>query len=658
MPLGGLALRLDGRDAASRDAAPMSPTLRLMVERIRDAIPGFSPGDEEEAALLDLCRRLEGNPLSIVLAAARIAMTPELARSSPDTLLDFVAIPGGRRGGRHASLEDTLEWSYRLLPSPPRVLLAELGAFAGRVSLRSLEAASSLGPDLTEALAELERTGFLRIEARSGAKIGGPMIGDSESYVARPEAVAEFSSRLLARAPFRARALEAREALYAELSEQADAEAASGGSGPASARLVLELSSLRDAVAKAAGEGNRLRAATMALAAYRTIQAEGRYAEGLALTEACLEGAGSLDEATTARLSSREAGFLFRLGRLEEAAESLYGAIAAAERLGDAAFRSELQASLAVALLELGRFEEAEASFLAAEGLAAELGDRRLALRLAVNRGLSADLRGDYEASGMRYGEAEAIARQLGDAPSLGLILKNAAARLWRLARYEESVSAYREALAESTRRYLAELSEKNQELAEYSSRLEARVAERTAELLEANTRLEVLANTDRLTGLANRRSFDEYLEREWRLCSRQGLPISMILVDVDRFKDYNDRYGHQAGDDCLARVAAAIAASPRRPSDLAARYGGEEFAVIMPGSARDGAAAVAERLLDGVRALGLRREGGTDRGVVTVSCGLASAAPTEAGESPEALIRAADEALYRAKRDGRDRMA
>ncbi len=214
------------------------------------------------------------------------------------------------------------------------------------------------------------------------------------------------------------------------------------------------------------------------------------------------------------------------------------------------------------------------------------------------------------------------------------------------------------EALAGSTRRYLAELSDKNRELAEYSSRLEARVAERTEELLEANTRLEVLANTDRLTGLANRRSFDEYLEREWRLCSRQGLPISMILVDVDRFKDYNDRYGHQAGDDCLARVAAAIAASPRRPSDLAARYGGEEFAVVMPGSARDGAEAVAERLLDGVRALGLRREGGTARGVVTVSCGLAAAAPTEGGESPEALIRAADEALYRAKRDGRDRMA
>lgn len=101
-----------------------------------------------------------------------------------------------------------------------------------------------------------------------------------------------------------------------------------------------------------------------------------------------------------------------------------------------------------MALLELGRFDEAEAAFLAAEGLAAKRGDRRLAMRIAVNRGLSADLRGDFESAGLRYGEAEALARSLGDAPSLGLVLKNAAARLWRLARYEESVAAYREALA------------------------------------------------------------------------------------------------------------------------------------------------------------------------------------------------------------------
>jgi len=214
------------------------------------------------------------------------------------------------------------------------------------------------------------------------------------------------------------------------------------------------------------------------------------------------------------------------------------------------------------------------------------------------------------------------------------------------------------EAMAESVRRYLAELSSKNRELAEHSERLELRVAERTAELLEANTRLEVMANTDRLTGLANRRSFDDYLEREWRLCARQNLPIALILADVDRFKDYNDRYGHHAGDECLARVAAAVAGAPRRPSDLAARYGGEEFAIVMPGCARDGAIVVAERLLESVRALGLRREGGAALGIVTVSCGLAAVVPSETEGGPEGLLKAADQALYQAKREGRDRLA
>lgn len=443
MPLTGLSLASGRREGQDVVETTRPPALGLMIERLQEAHPDFSPSAEEETALLDLCRRLEGNPLSIVLAAARIAMYPELARSSPDTLLDFVASPDHRQGGRHASLEETLDWSYRLLPSPPRVLLTELGAFNGEVSLPSLEAVSSLGDELAGALVELERAGFLTVEDR----------GASSPRIERPEALAEYSTRLLARASFRARTLTARMKLYAGLASAADAEASSGQSGSASKRLLRELPSLRDAVARAAEEGDRPQAAVVTLAAYRTIQAEGRYAIGLSIVEACLEETNlmrtsRIDNEQYARLQWRRAGFLFRLGRLEDTAEALTSALERAERLEDRSIRAELLISLAVARLELGHFEAAETAFIAAERLAEELGERRLKMRLAVNRGLSSDLRGDYDAAGSLYDEAEALARSLGDAASLGLILKNAAARLWRLERYEEAAGAYRVALA------------------------------------------------------------------------------------------------------------------------------------------------------------------------------------------------------------------
>lgn len=173
------------------------------------------------------------------------------------------------------------------------------------------------------------------------------------------------------------------------------------------------------------------------------------------------------------------------------------------------------------------------------------------------------------------------------------------------------------------------------------------------------NQELARQANTDGLTGLANRRRFDEVLDLEWRRGAREETPLSLLMIDVDRFKLYNDRHGHQGGDACLRAVAATMAQVARRPADLTARYGGEEFAILLPGVDAQGAAALAGRVLAAVRATGIAHEENTPAGVVTVSIGVATAIPSMAMEAPglAALVAGADAALYKAKRSGRNRM-
>ncbi|SDB71179.1 sensor domain-containing diguanylate cyclase [Belnapia rosea] len=168
------------------------------------------------------------------------------------------------------------------------------------------------------------------------------------------------------------------------------------------------------------------------------------------------------------------------------------------------------------------------------------------------------------------------------------------------------------------------------------------------------------LARLDGLTGVANRRSFDEALGRAWAQCMQAGLPVSLILVDVDHFKAFNDHYGHQGGDGCLRVVAATVGATIRRAGDLVARYGGEEFVVLLPETDAEGAAAVAERLRMEVEALALPHAAcGREDGVVTVSVGLATMRPAScrSARGPEALVEAADQALYQAKQAGRNRV-
>jgi len=157
----------------------------------------------------------------------------------------------------------------------------------------------------------------------------------------------------------------------------------------------------------------------------------------------------------------------------------------------------------------------------------------------------------------------------------------------------------------------------------------------------------------DGLTGVANRRCFDERLQTEWRRAAREGSPLSLLMLDVDHFKRFNDRYGHQAGDDCLRRVACAIKGGLLRPGDLVARYGGEEFACILPGTDFEGALAVGAGIEHIVRGLQIEHADSDVSDAVTVSIGVSTGLPDRDSE-PARLLALADAQLYRAKHSGR----
>jgi diguanylate cyclase (GGDEF)-like protein len=162
------------------------------------------------------------------------------------------------------------------------------------------------------------------------------------------------------------------------------------------------------------------------------------------------------------------------------------------------------------------------------------------------------------------------------------------------------------------------------------------------------------MALRDGLTGIYNRRRLDEHLARAWQQGTREQRPMAVLMVDIDFFKAYNDRYGHQAGDEALKAVAGVMARAARRPLDFVARYGGEEFVVVLFDATREYAAELAARIHDGVTALAIRHTGSTVAPVLTVSVGVAFAVPV-GGRSPEGLVQLADEALYTAKNRGRD---
>jgi len=186
-------------------------------------------------------------------------------------------------------------------------------------------------------------------------------------------------------------------------------------------------------------------------------------------------------------------------------------------------------------------------------------------------------------------------------------------------------------------------------------------VERREQSLHQANRDLARLAERDALTGIANRRAFDDSMAALWREAQAGGGSVAMAIFDVDHFKRFNDRYGHQRGDDCLRKVAETLGAMPMREGDLAARMGGEEFVLLLPGTETEGAIAVAQRALETLRDRMILHEDGVVNedgpvGIVTASVGVAACRPFQ-GLDSAALIAAADAALYRAKEAGRNRV-
>ncbi|MGS2723494.1 GGDEF domain-containing protein [Porticoccus sp. GXU_MW_L64] len=172
--------------------------------------------------------------------------------------------------------------------------------------------------------------------------------------------------------------------------------------------------------------------------------------------------------------------------------------------------------------------------------------------------------------------------------------------------------------------------------------------------LQDANRKLAQMATRDALTGVPNRRAFEYQLQREWGRSHRRRESLALLMVDVDHFKGFNDRFGHTAGDHCLKQVAAVISGQLQRPTDLATRFGGEEFALLLPDTDREGAKTVAENILHAVRELhivGLEQQ---EQNMVTVSIGVGCCTPQD-NQAPELLLEEADRALYRAKDAGRD---
>ena len=185
----------------------------------------------------------------------------------------------------------------------------------------------------------------------------------------------------------------------------------------------------------------------------------------------------------------------------------------------------------------------------------------------------------------------------------------------------------------------------------------ETELLEVTRQLKAANERLQNLSFLDGLTGIANRRHFDQGLLQESRRAKRDNTPLSLIMIDIDYFKAFNDSYGHLKGDDCLKTVASTLKQTMKRPGDFSARYGGEEFAVVLPNTDEIGAVVIAEELRVGIESASIPHINSLCADHVTVSLGVVTRTPGQA-DTPDDLILAADRALYRSKHEGRNRVS
>lgn len=252
--------------------------------------------------------------------------------------------------------------------------------------------------------------------------------------------------------------------------------------------------------------------------------------------------------------------------------------------------------------------------------------------------------------------ERAATLKALDDA----LVLEIPEAVFWEhIAPRPDSLMALLRTFSDRSRHDLKALASDNLKLQAYAEQVESANRELVAirrQLEDKNRLLERLSALDTLTGIANRRRFDDVLRQEWKRAARDGSPLSLLFCDIDHFKRFNDTYGHQAGDDCLVRVAQAMEDTLNRPADLAARYGGEEFVGLLVDTDSEGARLLAERVRVRVEGLEIAHVPSDVAAVLTVSLGAAAVVP-KSGMRPEDLVDLADKALYAAKQRGRNRV-
>ena len=228
-----------------------------------------------------------------------------------------------------------------------------------------------------------------------------------------------------------------------------------------------------------------------------------------------------------------------------------------------------------------------------------------------------------------------------------------------QIATNPQALLALLRTLSERSRSDLENLARDNRKLQEYAAEVEHANQELTQirqQLEEKNRLLERLSTLDTLTGIANRRRFDNVLRQEWKRSARDHSPLSLIYCDIDFFKGYNDAYGHQAGDECLVRVARVLSEAAHRPADLAARHGGEEFVILLVDTGAEGARTLAERMRASVEELRIAHRSSGIGAFLTASFGVATLVP-RAGLRSDELIDRADRALYAAKQEGRNRV-
>lgn len=202
----------------------------------------------------------------------------------------------------------------------------------------------------------------------------------------------------------------------------------------------------------------------------------------------------------------------------------------------------------------------------------------------------------------------------------------------------------------------LMQMIEEQKKLLKMQSELLRSKSNELVKLKEANIHLESLSFQDGLTGIPNRRNFDKFIKANWKNAAREQLPLSLIMMDIDYFKFYNDSYGHLSGDYSLILVAKTLVSNIKRPVDLVARYGGEEFIAVLPNTDKEGALFVAERMRKSIEKLAIKHERSAVSDCVTISLGVASIIP-QPSDSIANFIRNVDDALYLAKQEGRNRV-